>query len=231
MTSRIVRILLIASAIIPIAAACDEDPSSPQNDDGSITFSRSSVVFEPGDTLNLSAVVRDEDGDEVPGADVTWTSSDPSIVTVDQNGQLVAQAFGDARVRATSGFLIGEVDVSVQLPTASSTLDGGDWFTCRATPDGLGDCWGSGDVGQLGLGLLPDDVCNESPCSTEPEGIAYDLEYTSVAAGSGHACAVTTDARTYCWGLNDGGILGAPPHTTCSFGIFHTRPTGEEASP
>jgi alpha-tubulin suppressor-like RCC1 family protein len=38
----------------------------------------------------------------------------------------------------------------------------------------------------------------------------------ALAAGSGHACAITTDGGVFCWGAANGGQTGAEPRTGCA---------------
>ena len=47
-----------------------------------------------GDTVDLSAEVLDEEGDEITGATVTWSSSDTTIATVDSSGVMTAVGTG-----------------------------------------------------------------------------------------------------------------------------------------
>lgn len=55
-------------------------------------------------TVQLTAAVRDNAGSPIiPRSGVTWTSSDPSIATVDQNGLVTAVAQGSVTITATTG--------------------------------------------------------------------------------------------------------------------------------
>ena len=75
-------------------------------------------------------------------------------------------------------------------------------FTCGVATDGQGLCWGRNELGQLGDGTTTE--------RTLPTAIAVgaDLRFTSIAAGAGFACSLTTDGRTFCWGRNEFGNLG-----------------------
>ena len=74
-----------------------------------------------GGTLQLTATVVDASGEEVPGQDVSFRSSDPAFLTVDDAGLLTSsfQYAGSALITATSGELAAEVDVTVVLPASS----------------------------------------------------------------------------------------------------------------
>ncbi|WP_419940584.1 choice-of-anchor B family protein [Candidatus Palauibacter sp.] len=71
------------------------------------------ALVAPGDTARASATVRDAGGSTVEDAPVTWSSSDPAIVTVDETGLVTAIARGRATVTATSGQTDGAVSVAV----------------------------------------------------------------------------------------------------------------------
>jgi alpha-tubulin suppressor-like RCC1 family protein len=69
-------------------------------------------------------------------------------------------------------------------------------------------CWGSNPNGELGTG--------NTTSSTTPVKIASSLLFSSVSASAlgHHTCALTTDHRAYCWGINGGGQLGDGSQTT-----------------
>ena len=73
--------------------------------------------FAPvGDTVDLSARVLDEDGEEVTGTTVTWSSSDTNIATVSSSGVMTAVATGWVTLTAT----VTESDSSTQSSLAKS---------------------------------------------------------------------------------------------------------------
>ena len=65
-------------------AACGHNPAGPDGTGVVFNFPTADVVI--GDTLQLTATVRDTSGNPVPNATVTWTSLDPSIATVSPDG-------------------------------------------------------------------------------------------------------------------------------------------------
>jgi acetyl esterase/lipase len=66
-------------------------------------------------TVQLSAVARDEGGDPVPGATVAWSSADPDVATVDADGRVTAMAPGTATITAASAGRSGTAEVAVSL--------------------------------------------------------------------------------------------------------------------
>jgi alpha-tubulin suppressor-like RCC1 family protein len=77
-------------------------------------------------------------------------------------------------------------------------------------PDNRVYCWGWNRDGQLGLGTRtgPEGCSGFGPCSTKPVPISSTLTFRQVTAGWYHSCAVTTDERLFCWGLNSSGQVG-----------------------
>ena len=55
-----------------------------------------------GDTVDLSARVLDEEGEEVTGATVTWSSSNTAVATVNSSGVMTAVGEGTATLIATA---------------------------------------------------------------------------------------------------------------------------------
>ena len=72
-----------------------------------------------GETVQLSAEVRDQGGRAMAGAAVTWTSSDPAVVSVSASGLATAAGNGTVTVTAASGSASGIARVVVAVPAAS----------------------------------------------------------------------------------------------------------------
>lgn len=70
-----------------------------------------------GETEALWGAVFDDNGYEIPGAVLTWTSEDPAVATVDDQGVVTARMEGVTRVTATYGDLSDSVMVIVGTPT------------------------------------------------------------------------------------------------------------------
>ena len=56
-----------------------------------------------GDRLQLSAIAVDSSDHVVPGARITWTSTDSARATVDANGLVTGGELGLVAISATSG--------------------------------------------------------------------------------------------------------------------------------
>jgi len=77
----------------------------------------------------------------------------------------------------------------------------GGGHTCAVSTENLAYCWGSNGLGQLGSVTGGADRLS-------PTAVAGGLRFKAVQAGLGHTCAVATDGRAWCWGLNANGQLG-----------------------
>ena len=83
-------------------------------------------------------------------------------------------------------------------------ISSGGWHTCAILDNGTVSCWGYSSNGQLGNGGTTNKT---SPTLTSSLGTGR----TAVAISSGgwHTCAVLDNSSVSCWGLTEGGRLGA----------------------
>ena len=83
----------------------------------SITLSVTSLSFTSlGETQQLSATVKDQNGATMGGASVSWASSVTSIATVSSSGLVTSVAEGSATITASSGSATSTAAVTVALP-------------------------------------------------------------------------------------------------------------------
>lgn len=81
---------------------------------------------------------------------------------------------------------------------------------CVVTHEGSATCWGRGGfIGQLGLGPLLNgsnpnwgDEAGEMGSDFPFVDVGKSVTVVQVATGSGHTCALLSDASLKCWGLN-----------------------------
>ena len=80
-----------------------------------------------GDTLRLTAVARDANGNEVEDTDYIWTARHPHVVTVDDNGLVTATGVGSGtiRVQATraGGNYVASASITVLQDSSGDTVD------------------------------------------------------------------------------------------------------------
>ena len=75
-----------------------------------------------GDTVRLSAEVRDQRGAVMPSAEVSWSTSDDSVVSVDGSGLATARGNGSATITAASGSASGTAAMTVAQAAASVSV-------------------------------------------------------------------------------------------------------------
>jgi alpha-tubulin suppressor-like RCC1 family protein len=73
--------------------------------------------------------------------------------------------------------------------------------TCGVAADGRLHCWGSNGDGQLGIGTV-------GGSQFSPVAVAGGGSFRSVSGGDYFTCALATDGRAQCWGINQYGELG-----------------------
>ena len=103
-----------------------------------IELSESEKTVFVGDTFTITATVKPEDAFN---RTVTWSSSDPSIVTVDENGTVTAIAKGEAIITAESAdgvkaeckVTVEKKVAAIELSESEKTVFVGDTFTITAT--------------------------------------------------------------------------------------------------
>jgi alpha-tubulin suppressor-like RCC1 family protein len=101
---------------------------------------------------------------------------------------------------------IGTTDNPVWTPTVVvgglrfSSLTAGGLHTCGLTSAGTAWCWGAGESGQLGNGVLADQ--------TSPTAVSGGLTFVQLSASGLATCGLTPAGTAYCWGRNNTGQLG-----------------------
>ncbi len=84
-------------------------------------------------------------------------------------------------------------------------LDAGSSHTCIVDDGSRVRCWGAGGTGQLGYGNTNHIGDTEHPSTAGVVDLGPGVRVVSVAAGSGHTCAIADDSAVRCWGLGFGG--------------------------
>ena len=91
---------------------------------GGVTVSPDIVaVGSLGETVQLTAVVRDQDGTPVTGVDLEWSSVDPSVAVVDSVGNVTSVNYGLTMITATLATVSGTAIILVEDPNNSSASD------------------------------------------------------------------------------------------------------------
>jgi len=86
----------------------------------SVTVTLGSTQLIQGGTTSANAVVRSADGTALTGRVVTWSSSTPSVATVDAAGNVSAVGNGSTTISATSEGQIGSATLTVSPPPVAT---------------------------------------------------------------------------------------------------------------
>lgn len=95
--------------------------STPSPTVTAVSVSPSSATAKVGETFRFSAAARDSKGNVVTGADVKWTSSDPSVASVSSTGLATARSAGLALIIAVSGSVADTARFTVESSSGADT--------------------------------------------------------------------------------------------------------------
>ena len=119
-----VLVLLVG---IAWATACGDGTTQPPTPDPpratTLTVTPANSQLEAlGETVRLTAEVRDQNGQVMTGAAVTWVSGDASVAAVDASGLATAAGNGATTITATSGTASGSAAVTVAQAVRSVAI-------------------------------------------------------------------------------------------------------------
>ena len=107
-------IVATSGAVADSAPVTVSDPPPPVPD--SVAVAPDTATIRPGDHLQLSATVFDSTGATIPGAIISWVSTDSLLAAVSTTGEVTGLAPGVVTVTATSGTAAGSATVTIILP-------------------------------------------------------------------------------------------------------------------
>src|SRR5262245_19357051 len=112
-----VRRITLPAVLAVVVASCggsgSSGPSEPvANSVAAVTVTPRTANLEVGTSRQLSAAATDSDGRTLSGVVVTWTSSNVSVMRVDQSGLVSALAAGTAMVTATASGKSGSAEIA-----------------------------------------------------------------------------------------------------------------------
>lgn len=149
----------------------------------SVSVSGSVSSLKIGETCQLHASVEPKDSTDT----VVWSSSDESVLAIDQAGLVTAVGNGTASIKATAGSAVDETPaIEVTTPVASVSLDSGEL-----------ELYVGADASKLTASVLPVSASNKAVtwASSNTAVVTVDAEgnVKSVAPGSAIVTATTMD--------------------------------------
>ncbi len=200
----------------------------------SVTPESSSIAV--GSVLQLAASMRDSTGAVIVGRSVSWTSGDPSRLSVSESGVARGIAAADVVVTARSGNASGTSTIRIIGPIVSvvvtpnrDTVVLGDSVQMKATPrDAAGHARVEGTVNWSTSGyramITPSGVVlgvagGEANITATVDGVAgsgsllivMDTVPVVVQSTAGRTCSLSLRGTIYCWG---GIVFPVPGITT-----------------
>jgi uncharacterized protein YjdB len=117
------------AATVLLAGACDTELPAPEGAGpvvdvlvNTVPLNLSLTDLIPGTTRQLLAGPVNADGQFVPGQTVSWSSSNPGSVSIDNNGLATAIAGGASTISATAGGVTGTTTIEVRFPVGTVTV-------------------------------------------------------------------------------------------------------------
>src|SRR2546421_607480 len=195
----------------------------------SVTVTPPPATVLVGETVQLTATLKDANESVLTGRVVTWASGNTGVATVSSTGLVTGVAQGQATITAASEGQQGTAAVTViPVPVASvtvtptpATVPAGQTLQLTATTkDANGNVltarfvsWASDNtavatVSSTGLvtgvtqGQATITATSETKTGTAAMTVVS-LVFAQVSAGVTHTCGVTTSGAAYCWGSNN----------------------------
>lgn len=199
--------------VVALLAGCgdSESPLGPDGTDGGadaiaeVRISETVAGLLVRDTVQLTAMVSDQNGQPIANPVVVWSSGDSGILTVSEGGLVTAVSAGETTMTASAEG--GSATISLVVDAGFVDLAAGLDHTCGLTSTGMAYCWGANWSQQLGA-QIADDCGEFGQCGSRPVRVTGMLRFASITAGGQHSCALNPSGRAYCWGDNLSGQLG-----------------------
>jgi hypothetical protein len=113
---------VIAGLGLLAIVACSSDPTRPTETAVAIRIDIPQLVLRVGESTQATAVGLDANARVIPGAQVKWSSSNPSVATITAGGLITAVAAGQVSVRGVIGTVTGSVDLIVDATGCATSV-------------------------------------------------------------------------------------------------------------
>ena len=182
---KFLKYLSVAAACAAALTACTDQEIVGTHDGDGLYMNHALLKLVKGDTYNLVATVTPKGAGKA-----TFTSADPSVASVDENGLVTALRGGETVITTTSGSFKSECAVIVSSPVTTVTLD--------KTEAQMG----KGETLELTATVGPDDInvpytvtwTTDNPAIVRVTPDAENPARATVAALAGGNAAVTVRA-------------------------------------
>ena len=199
-----------------------------------IMAEQDTVIVQQG--VFVSAEAKDASGQVLPGRQFSFTSSDPTIATVDYTRVVTGVAPGLVTITAHNGALSSSVQLRVlpavaqiSVTPTSAAIPLGETVQFAATARDAGGAvltgrpvaWDGGASPSSGLTVEANGLARALRAGTGTVTAHAELATTSVevrmvmdgplqalAGGAAHTCGLSAAGRVYCWGRDVSGELG-----------------------
>jgi VCBS repeat len=175
-----------------------------------------------GGTQQFTATVTDLHGNAVPGASVSWSSSDNTVATVSGSGLATGVAPGVATITAASGPAQGSALLTVAAPNHPPVANDDNYSATEATTLNVAL------PGVLGNDTDPDGNPLTAALVTGPAHGTVTLNADGSFSYTGAAGYSGTDSFTY--QASDGSLSSAPATVTIAVGAMNHAPVANPDS-
>ena len=170
----------------------------------------SGIVIAPGDVHTVRVVTTEAPGHTAGHDGIVWRLEGAGAV---QLGQI--QAFEAGVYAVANGMAVVWASARQQHDSASIIVRSGDpasqWreispgvgHTCGVLASGRAYCWGPQRHGALGNGIDRETIV------PTPVPVNSEVDFARLAGGHSFTCGLTIGGEVHCWGLEEGGRLGA----------------------
>ena len=189
------------AAALGVIVGCSDPPNA-----ASVRVTPATAVIPLGTSLQLEAVALTVADNPILDARFTWTSSNPSALSVSDAGLITAVAHGSAVITASVDGVSANVDAAV-APEFSQISSNG--MACGLSLSGAPSCWG----------YQPPEPVPGAPTFTQ-----LTAGGGQILGGEGHACGITSLGVAYCWGHNSLGQLGVGLNPGCGPSQYCSTP-------
>lgn len=213
--------LLATIATLVALAGCDTastTPTTPTDGDSdpavatTITLSTSQLNFASlGESQTITATVKDQRGQGMAGATVSWASSDVAVATVDAAGRVTSLKVGTAILAATSGSLADSAAISVtQVPASLTLSDTRLAFDAVGETESLGATVLDARENPISGGTVTWASSNEAVATVDPSGMVRSMGAgTAVVTASVASLSATSGVTVNLWSPQDAQVIAA----------------------